>query len=119
MRAWSKVQLGELLSNSLPKTFYYPLIEKKNYLPTISVVRTPITMSPKLYDSPGVPILEIPTPQYQNVRDLSEFRLTPMLPPSIAEQQGGSYASSDSQRGSFAFHQEYQLVEVALIIHKL
>lgn len=50
MDAWNFVELGDLGYNSISKTFSYPLIEKKNHLPNISVLGPTITaLSPPLY----------------------------------------------------------------------
>lgn len=99
MEAWNDVQLGEMGYNSIPKTFYYPLLEKKHHLPTISVFRFPFTMSPTLFEAP-MNQLDSPTssiPEKAKPIDLSELRLNPILPPSIDEQLRCSELAHNSE----------------------
>lgn len=91
MNAWSQVQLGEIEHNSLPRTLKYPLLERKHFLPKITIIKPFVVASPPLHlnDKLKMTQLGLLAPQLASKNkpiNTSILKPTPLLPPPIVER---------------------------------
>lgn len=68
MEAWNRVHLGNIEHNSLMRDFRYPLLEKKQYLPRITILKPFVVGSPPIHRSEEVKMthLGLLAPQLEN-----------------------------------------------------
>ena len=107
MEAWNRVHLGTIEHNSLMREFRYPLLEKKQYLPRITILKPFVVGSPPIHRSEATKMthLGLLAPLLENKNnkqiDTSNLRPTPTLPHPIispSEVQKKEEDSPDSGR---------------------